>query len=596
MNKKLVYTGLLCLSLGGMLSAQIQEETLILQGRKIVEVKKVEKKTPPPAPLPDFPPKEKADTPMNYDITDIPAVSDFRTSQITQEDVSPKFVRSFRNNYLRVAGGNYGALLADGNVTFSVNKSTEIGADVHFYNTVGSDKVSLYDNFENKGQVHLFGNHYGEKAKLLTEIGYDRHQYNFYGVSAPQVSHDADLEQTVGTFHVNALYDLYSDKILDKIKIETYFLSDDFKTSDRSFFGRADLVQRNIGTGWKEIRFDIGANVGVQASATKYKAGDMFDVNMTDLYAVPYVKLYRTGSRSYVKIGSQFHQLNRNFYQQIGSESVPGVDNRFRWIPEAEVSLAVSPEATFRFGVDGGVQLNTYRQMLDINPYLYPDQHNQFSTTRYHAYAGLEGDLSRKLNYKISAGIADVDHLQYYSGVSLPILPAAIDQLPKYALANTFRASYLDATVVNADISLNYFPLDRLSLGSNIHLRNYQSHLEGVDVRNLPKWFGDITAKYTMLDQKIHLGLTGFFAGGREFHRRSYDLLPGTTPESMYHLVIKDETLPAYFDLNLSAEYQVYKNFSIFALGNNLLNTHYEVQQGYRKLGAQFLLGLKVAF
>ena len=99
-----------------------------------------------------------------------------------------------------------------------------------------------------------------------------------------------------------------------------------------------------------------------------------------------------------------------------------------------------------------------------------------------------------------------------------------------------------------------------------------------------------------MLDQKLHLGLTGFFAGGREFHRRSYELLPATTPESMYHLVIKDETLPAYFDLNLSAEYQIYKNFSIFALGNNLLNTHYEVQQGYRKLGAQFLLGLKVAF
>ncbi|STC95383.1 TonB-dependent receptor [Chryseobacterium carnipullorum] len=54
--------------------------------------------------------------------------------------------------------------------------------------------------------------------------------------------------------------------------------------------------------------------------------------------------------------------------------------------------------------------------------------------------------------------------------------------------------------------------------------------------------------------------------------------------------------LGGYADLNLSAEYKFHKNFSIFALGNNLLNSNYQTYKGYKVLGAQVVGGVKITF
>ena len=57
-----------------------------------------------------------------------------------------------------------------------------------------------------------------------------------------------------------------------------------------------------------------------------------------------------------------------------------------------------------------------------------------------------------------------------------------------------------------------------------------------------------------------------------------------------------DEKVGGYADLNLSAEYKFHKNFSIFAIGNNLLSAKYSTFQGYKVLGAQVLGGVKITF
>jgi outer membrane cobalamin receptor len=58
----------------------------------------------------------------------------------------------------------------------------------------------------------------------------------------------------------------------------------------------------------------------------------------------------------------------------------------------------------------------------------------------------------------------------------------------------------------------------------------------------------------------------------------------------------KNDKVGGFADLNLSAEYKVHKNFSIFALGNNVLNTQYQTYKGYKVLGAQILGGVKISF
>jgi outer membrane cobalamin receptor len=49
-------------------------------------------------------------------------------------------------------------------------------------------------------------------------------------------------------------------------------------------------------------------------------------------------------------------------------------------------------------------------------------------------------------------------------------------------------------------------------------------------------------------------------------------------------------------DLNLNADYKINKNFTVFVMGNNLLNKKYEHYLGYKVLGAQVLGGIRIAF
>jgi hypothetical protein len=60
----------------------------------------------------NYPPEEKSQNPVQYNITDVPAVSDFKTSTIQGADVTPKFDGTAQNNYIQFGMGNFGKFWA----------------------------------------------------------------------------------------------------------------------------------------------------------------------------------------------------------------------------------------------------------------------------------------------------------------------------------------------------------------------------------------------------------------------------------------------------------------------------------------------------
>ena len=77
----------------------------------------------------------------------------------------------------------------------------------------------------------------------------------------------------------------------------------------------------------------------------------------------------------------------------------------------------------------------------------------------------------------------------------------------------------------------------------------------------------------------------------------SYDIMVNTAVTSQLTSTEKTkESLPSYLDVNLNANYKINKNFTVFVMGNNLLNKKYEHYLGYKVLGAQVLGGLRIAF
>ena len=143
MNKNIKILSLVLVGISQFSLAQIKEERLILDRKREPEVKKIEKKKTSVESEKNYPPKEKEQEKVEYKITNVPMISDFKTSTIEGEDISPKFNTDSQRNYFQVGYGNYSKFLADGNISYEINKDTEVGVDVHGLSTNGLKKNFL---------------------------------------------------------------------------------------------------------------------------------------------------------------------------------------------------------------------------------------------------------------------------------------------------------------------------------------------------------------------------------------------------------------------------------------------------------------------
>ena len=82
MNKIFQILSLLFLGFSQIAFSQIKEEKLILDRKREPEVKKIEKKKTSIEAEKNYPPEEKSANPPTYNITNVPASSDFKTSCI----------------------------------------------------------------------------------------------------------------------------------------------------------------------------------------------------------------------------------------------------------------------------------------------------------------------------------------------------------------------------------------------------------------------------------------------------------------------------------------------------------------------------------
>ena len=254
---------------------------------------------------------------------------------------------------------------------------------------------------------------------------------------------------------------------------------------------------------------------------------------------------------------------------------------------------AATDEFKFYAGVDGGLKMNSYASMLQENPYLVSDQVIKPTETKYQVYFGLKGDIDQNLKFDVNAGFGKMRNILFYKANGLFDNNYTLNR-SAYNFANTFSAVYDDGTVSTVNGSLQYYPLANLTMEAELNLASYK--LENLEKPfNRPLIKGSLGAKYTMLDKKLHLGFKGFLMSKRPTN--SFTITESSTlPLTYVSTENLNDKVVSYADFNLSAEYKIHKNFSIFALGNNLMSKKYETYKGYKVLGPQILGGIKISF
>lgn len=589
MNRKIQLLSILFLGISSVAFSQIKEEKLVLNKKREPEVKKIEKKKTSVETIKNYPPEEKSQNPVKYTITDVPAVSDFKTSTIQGEDVAPKFDGTAQNNYVQFGMGNYGKILLDGNISKTLENKFEVGGDVHVLSTNGLKKEYDWNSKQTSATFGAFLNSYREKGKFNINAEYGLNNYNYYGIYAMTPSADVDLKQKVNQFKVNGYYDFYSNEILNDVRVKSSFLKDHFDAQENQVSILANLSKHAVELGKSGINLNADLGVGLEAVKTDFAIRDKNSANFFNTSLTPKVT-FRKGD-SYLMLGSSFSFLNAKNSNNLMAEQLK--NNKTYWFPQAEFQFAAAKEFKFYGGVDGGLKLNTYGDLLQANPFVLSDQYLKPTETKYHFYVGLRGDIDETFKYDFSAGFGKMRDIMFFKANNIFDDVYTLNR-SAYNFANTFSAVYDDGNVSDIKGSVQYFPLENLIIDGELrftkyNLKNYEN------IYNVPLLNASIGAKYTMLDKKLLLGFKGIFASDRTTN--SYTIEGVANPGMIFQSTENtNDKVGGYADLNLSAEYKIHKNFSIFALGNNLLSSKYQTYKGYKVLGAQILGGVKITF
>ena len=575
--------------------SQIKEEKLILDRKREPEVKKIEKKKTSIETIKNYPPQNKKiedSLNLKYNITDVPAASDFKTSTIQGEDISPKFDANYQNNYFQLGMGNYGKILADGNMSTKLENNMEVGGDVHFLSTSGLKKDYDWSSKQSSANLGAFLNSYGERGKFGINADYGLKDYNYYGIYAfdgiqgINIPSDIDLKQKVNQFKVNGYYDFYSNEILNDVRVKSSFLSDHFNAKEVQAEILLNLSKHGVEIPkFDDVRLNGDLGINLETLKSDFKILNENSSSFFNATLSPKVTFFK--GNSYLMVGSDFSFLNGRNSNTVLPEELK--NNKTYWFPKVELQFAATDEFKFYAGIDGGLKINSYANLLEQNPYLASDQWLKPTETKYHGYFGLRGDIDQNIKYDFSAGFSKVNDIMFFKANNL--FDNSSTNKNAYNFANTFSAIYDNGTVSEVKGSVQYFPLANLVLDGELHFAKYKLDNQE-NIYNKPLIKASLGAKYAMLDKKLNLGAKVFFAS--DMTTNSYSVV--TTFPSFSMQENTNDKVGGFADLNLSAEYKVHKNFSIFAHGNNLLNTKYQTFKGYKVLGAQVLGGVKISF
>ncbi|MFC6268022.1 TonB-dependent receptor [Frigoriflavimonas asaccharolytica] len=587
MNLKIQKISILLFLFSGLsVFSQIKEEQLILDKKREPEVKKIEKKKTSVESIKNYPPEEKSQNPVEYSITNVPALSDFQTSTLQADDISPNLKTDYYSNYVRFGMGNYGKILGDANVSYTLENKLEVGADAHINANHGLQNIYAWDSRQTSLKAGAFLNGYGEKGKYNVTADFGQENYNYYGIYALNPASDVDINQKVNAFRVKGSYDHFSNEYLNNITFKSSFLSDRFGAKENKGALDFNFSKHDLELPLNDVKMNADLGLGLETQSTDF---EILNTNSSSYFLgnlspkVTFIK-----DKSYLTIGSGFTYLSTN----ESNLSLDRKANKTYWFPKAELQLAKSDELKFYAGVDGGLSLNSYASMLEKNLYIVSDQRVTPTETKYNVYLGIRGDVDELIKYDVSIGHSKVNDILFYQTNNLfDTSIAAIRNA--YDFANTFSAIYDNGTKNEVNASLQYFPRENFNVSGSFHYINYK--MENFDnIYNVPTFSAELGAEYTLLNKKLLLGFKGFMAS--TMVTNLYDVT-NTGLSTNYTTTEQLNTkFGGYVDFNLSAEYKIHKNFSIFAIGNNLIGGNYSTLQGYQVLGAQILGGLKVSF
>lgn len=302
--------------------------------------------------------------------------------------------------------------------------------------------------------------------------------------------------------------------------------------------------------------------------------------SLTSITATPYIK---------------FQGSNWNADLGVNVSGAFDVKNKMLFSPNIKAAIHIDERNTFYGEVTGGINNNTYLDILQENRYVNLWSRVEYSKTLYDLKAGFKSGAVDGFEFDIFAGYkqTDKDHLYLYryGGISSDINIKTWGNLstPVYANVGTGNIGGL--------IKTNLIPYTDLSARLTTYFYNvkyvgaYAMHpafttVEGMEKKawGRPTFTAELNADVKPFE-KLTLSLNYMYAGGR----KTYFVSDYSNTREVVNM--KDIN-----ELNFRGEYQLTDWLSVNARLNNILFQKYELQYGYPLQGFNVLGGLNFKF
>ncbi|MBF0648888.1 hypothetical protein IR083_08650 [Dysgonomonas sp. GY75] len=305
--------------------------------------------------------------------------------------------------------------------------------------------------------------------------------------------------------------------------------------------------------------------------------------DFTNITATPYIK---------------FQGGNWNADLGVNVSGMFDTKTKFMASPNVKAAIHINDVNTFYGEVTGGVNNNTYLEILQENRYVNPIARVEYSKTLFDARLGFKSGVISGFEFDIFAGYkkTDKDHLYIAQspydllvGVSYPSDMKIWGNVgtPLYANIGTghvgglLKTKLIPYTDLSAKVTAYFY--DVKYANGNVTLIDKDLYSEK-KAWGRPTFTAELNAEIKPID-KLTFSLNYVYAGGRKTVYSNY-MIP-------VQEVIKMKDIN---ELNFRGEYQVTDWLSVNARVNNLLFQKYELQYGYALQGFNVLGGLSFKF
>lgn len=520
--------------------------------------------------------------PIQYTIFSFPVASTFTPTKGKAEGVEKSKKEKLFNNYATLGFGNYGTVIGELFVTENLSRNAYVGGMLRHHSSQGGiEDLYLDDKFSNTTLDVSYGS-LGKDLSWSGDLGFQHQMYNWYGLPSYFMDGLAQTDKDLLLSNIDEKQTYYNFYLGGKIALSESFFKDATLKFNRFWDGYDSAENRFVLKPTFEVainEFDIHTNVILDYVGGSFKNG----YNNTAAIDYGFTNFGINPSFVYNR-----EDLSMNIGVSLFYSAAQEIDSKFYIYPQITAAYKVVGDLmVFYAGAEGGLQQNTYRDFVSINPFVSPTLGIRPTDQQYDLFAGLKGKLANNISYNVRGSMLSEKYKPLFRSNYLET-PDAIGTNQSFAYGNSFGLVYDDVKTlsfygeVNANLSKNF------TFGLNGMFSTYTTDRES-EAWNLPtmKLGANLGVNFT---EKWFAGIDLFLVGSR------YDQYIIESPLDPAFFEFKKVTLDGYFDLNANVGYRHNDRLTGFVRANNILNQSYEKWFNYPVQQFQIVLGANYKF